>query len=189
MAVDEVTGRQIEDWREDNPWRKNLQPAMFRNAWFHMEVGGRDSGRRIVLHEFPKRDYPYAEDMGRRARSFSVRGYCIQYPRDAHYPLYLRDYRRSRDLLITALEQEGAGYLQLPTGMHAVNDSIRVVVLRYRVVEEQRFGGFCTFDMEFTEHGFPPFIPQTDIQSDVTIKSETLTSATILSMNNGLRNA
>lgn len=172
-----------------NPWRDALQPAKFRNAWFHVEVGSRDSGRRIVLHEFPKRDWPYAEDMGRRARSFSVRGYCISYPRDAHYPLYMRDYRIARDLLINALEQEGAGALQLPTGVHSVNNAVRVVVLRYRVVEEKRFGGYCVFDMDFVEHGFAPFIPQIDPRSDVITKSETLTSAAVLGMNNGLRNA
>ena len=48
-------------------WRSKWMPAKFRNARFHVESAVRESGRRIVSHEFPKRDVPYAEDMGRRA--------------------------------------------------------------------------------------------------------------------------
>ena len=40
-----------------------------------------EGGRRIVMHEFPKKDIGYPEDMGRRARRFSVRGYIINLPR------------------------------------------------------------------------------------------------------------
>ena len=61
-------------------WRSRLMPAKFRGARFHVDTGVRESGRRIVPHEFPKRDVPYAEDMGRRAREFTVRGYIIVYP-------------------------------------------------------------------------------------------------------------
>jgi prophage DNA circulation protein len=55
-----------------NPWRDVLlsQPASFRGVIFHVETGGKSSGRRTVTHEYPKRDDPYAEDMGRVARHF-----------------------------------------------------------------------------------------------------------------------
>src|SRR5215471_8324607 len=97
------------------PWRDELLPASFRGAMFHVDSGSKESGRRIVVHEFPKRDIPYAEDMGRRSMEFSVRGYCITFPVDTSVDLYMRDYRLSRDALITALEMEGPGPLQLPT--------------------------------------------------------------------------
>src|SRR5262245_35721971 len=127
-----------------NPWRDKLAPAHFRGAYFHVEVGSRENGRRIVVHEFPKRDVPYAEDMGRRAFEFTVRGYCIAYPRDLAGPgleLYRRDYRVARNLLIEALEREGDGVLQLP-----LLPAMAVVCQRYRVTEEQKLGGFCAFD-------------------------------------------
>ena len=57
-------------------------PARFRNARFHVDSAVRESGRRIVPHEYPKKDVPYAEDMGRRAREFTIRGYIIVYPRN-----------------------------------------------------------------------------------------------------------
>lgn len=138
-------------------WRDELMPAHFNGALFHVESGSIESGRRIVVHEFPKKDLPYSEDMGRKARNFSVRGYCIAYPHDTSIPLYVRDYRNPRNVLIAQLEAEGAGLLQLPTF-----PPLMVVCQSYRVGEEQRFGGYCTFDMQFTEWGLPPGKAPTD---------------------------
>src|SRR5215471_15541205 len=117
------------------PWRDELLPASFRGAMFHVDSGSKESGRRIVVHEFPKRDVPYAEDMGRRALVFSVRGYCITYPFDAQSGglLYRRDYRMARDALIAQLETGGPGVLQLPT-----LKSVTVVAQQYRWSEEER---------------------------------------------------
>ncbi|MCA1452127.1 DNA circularization N-terminal domain-containing protein [Bradyrhizobium sp. BRP22] len=134
-------------------WRDRLMPASFRNARFHCEVNSQESGRRIVEHEFPKKELPYAEDMGRVARAFTLRGYCIVYPYDdeANDILYRRNYQLARNRLILALEEEGPGRLRLPT----LGDKI-VVCPRYRVTEEERFGGFCVFDMTFQEQGLDP---------------------------------
>jgi hypothetical protein len=65
-----------------SPWRLDLRIASFKNATFHCESNSRESGRRIVEHEFPKKELPYAEDMGHRAQLFVIRGYCITYVRD-----------------------------------------------------------------------------------------------------------
>ena len=138
-------------------WRDQLLPASFREALFHVEIGAKESGRRIVVHEFPKKDSPYAEDMGRRARMFTVRGYCIVFPTDTEIELYRRDYRDARNRLIEALEQPDPGVLQLPT-----IEPMMVTVPQYRWSEEERAGGFCTFDMTFAEFGYPPSAPQLD---------------------------
>jgi prophage DNA circulation protein len=133
-----------------NPWRDKLLPASFRNALFHCESGSREGGRRIVTHEFPKKENPYSEDMGRKSKTFSVRAYCIAYPFDAS-ELLRRDYTRPRNRLLQALEEAGPGTLQLPL-LPAEN----VVVNRYRLTEEDRFGGYCVFDIQFDELGIPP---------------------------------
>jgi hypothetical protein len=135
-------------------WRDQWVPARFRQALFHVESGSKDSGRRLVVHEFPKRELPYSEDMGRRAVEWTVRGYCIVYPKNTAIPLYQRDYRIPRDILIEALEEFGFGELQLPT-----LPPMQVAVQRYRVTEENRFGGYCVFDMTFVEQGVPPDAP------------------------------
>jgi len=136
------------------PFREDLQVASFRGAPFFCESNSRDNGRRIVLHEFPKKDLPYAEDMGRRAKSFAIRAFCITHPftreGDAGV-LYNVDYRVARKALLDALEQDGPGTLILPT-----LPSEQVVVMRYRLSEEERLGGFCAFEIEFTEYGVPP---------------------------------
>src|SRR4249919_523830 len=59
------------------PWRMRLRPASYAGVVFHVEHQGRSSGRRVVLHEYPKRDTPYAEDMGRAAIRYQMTGYLI----------------------------------------------------------------------------------------------------------------
>ncbi|HEY1494059.1 MAG TPA: DNA circularization N-terminal domain-containing protein [Candidatus Solibacter sp.] len=133
------------------PWRNELLPASFRGAMFHVETGSKESGRHVVVHEFPKREFPYSEDMGKRTEEFSVRGYIVTFPTDTEIPLYSKDYRVARDLLIEALERPGPAPLQLPT-MHP----FLVMCPQYRWSEEERAGGFCIFDMLFVEYGLAP---------------------------------
>ena len=144
LAVGNRRGKQIPPWR--GAWIR----AQYNGAPFFCEANTRESGRRIVEHEFPKKDDPYAEDMGRHAYEFTIRAYCIVYPRDDD-DLYQRDYRVVRDRLMDALEQEGPGKLQFST--QRTQD---VVVSRYRMTEEERFGGYCTFDITFLEYGINP---------------------------------
>ncbi|SIO49864.1 DNA circularisation protein N-terminus [Bradyrhizobium erythrophlei] len=132
-------------------WRARMMPASFNGARFHCESNARESGRRIVEHQFPKNDLPYAEDMGRAAREFTIRGYCIVFPFEMGDGLRTLDYTVVRDALIAQLEAEGPGTLQLPT-----QSSQQVVCPRYRVTEEERFGGYCTIDMTFQEYGLDP---------------------------------
>lgn len=122
-------------------WKMQLVPASFRGAEFKIEVNSRASGRRVVLHEFPKRDQPYAEDMGRAARRFPVTGYVIG-----------SDYKAQRDALIAALEAEGPGLLILPT----LGEQI-VQPREYAVREQRQAGGMAEFEMTFVEAGAAAF--------------------------------
>lgn len=159
------------------PWRDALLPASFRSAQFHVEAGSKENGRRIVVHEFPKKELPYAEDMGRRAIEFAVRGYCITYPRDDEPPLYRRDYRIARDLLLAELEKEGSGVLQLPT-----LPRMTVVCPRYRLTEEEKAGGYCVFDMSFVEYGVAPFQPAISSRDALVQQSQTLRDRIVQAM-------
>jgi prophage DNA circulation protein len=129
-------------------WRDQLLPATFAGQQFHCEANSREGGQRAVTHEFPKKDLPYTETMGRRAMEFTIRGYTIAFPFDSGQPLYQRDYRVPRDNLINALDGGLPGVLQLPT-----QAPMWVVCTRYRMNEEERFGGYCAFDMSFIEYG------------------------------------
>jgi len=130
-----------------------------------------------VTHQFPKKEDPYSEDMGRQAKQFSVRGYCIVFPYDTNVDLYKRDYRIARDILINELEKRGPGALQLPT---FPKSPLYVVCPKYRVSEEDRFGGFCVFDMTFVEFGFAPARNQpTDPTVDLMNKSQAMRQQTL----------
>jgi prophage DNA circulation protein len=130
----------IKDW-SGSPWRDRLAPASFRGCGFLVETTHKASGRRIVLHEYPKRDVPYAEDMGRRARRFRLNAYLIG-------PNYLQP----RDNLINALEAEGPGILICPT-----LPRMKCACEGYSLEETREKGGYCTFDMQFVEEGVPGF--------------------------------
>lgn len=140
--------------RDPTGWRQRLLPAHFDGKTFHTEVGSMEGGRRIVTHEFPKRELPYSEDMGKKATEFSVRGYIIQFVKDTGIDLYRRDYTFARNLLQERLDTGGPGTLQLP-----MMRPMKVVCSRYRMNEEDKLGGYVTFDMTFVELGAPPFMP------------------------------
>jgi prophage DNA circulation protein len=135
---------QISDIR--NPWRDLLQtPASFRGVIFHIESGSRASGRRTVTHEYPKRNDPYAEDMGRYAVRFQFSGYLIYRPSNPQY-----QYTQQRVRLIKALEDDDVGTL-----VHPVHGTWQVMVERYTMTETRERGGFSTFDMAFVQAGSP----------------------------------
>jgi prophage DNA circulation protein len=153
-------------------WRAQLVKGSFRGAYFHCEAYGMESGRRIVMHQFPKKDLPYAEDMGHAAIGWSVRAYCITYPinlQNDKTQLYQRDYRIGRNSLITALENGSPGWLQTPT-----IPGLWCLVQRYRISEEEKLGGFCTFDMSFIEYGRQPFQLAQDTQGELLQLSSTV---------------
>jgi prophage DNA circulation protein len=141
-----------------NVWRDNLVPASFRGAVFHVETSGRRSGRRTVVHEYPKRNIPYAEDMGRSAIKWSFTGYLI-----------LRDKGIGGNLLsqianlIGALEADDAGFL-----VHPTLGAMLVMVENYAYSDKRTSGGYVEFDMQFVEAGSPAMIPMMDAGSNLT---------------------
>lgn len=134
-------------------WRKKLSPASFRDAifQFHVDSGGKASGRRIANHEFPKRNTPYSEDMGRKQRKWNVQGYIIISPGNT-------DYIPQRDALVRALEADGPGWLKLPTF-----DPEFVMCESYSCEETKDKGGYVAFTMSFCERGKPVAF---DVQPD-----------------------
>jgi prophage DNA circulation protein len=138
-------------------WRDRLVPASFRGAEFKVEQGARAGGRRTVLHEFPKKDTPYAEDMGRRGKRFIVAAYIIGFGLD--------DYTQARDELIAAMEQEGSGLLIHPTlGEFIVNPG------DYSCNESRERGNMAEFELSFVEAGQAP-AAAASTQSNVQMKA------------------
>jgi prophage DNA circulation protein len=129
-----------------NPWRNMLlQQASFRGVIFHVETGARSSGRRAVVHEYPKRNDPNGEDMGRQARRFQIQGYLIYNPSS---PLY--EYTSQRTALYNALEADDTGRLIHPV---FAPGGMSVLCERYSMMENRTRGGFTEFEMQFVEAG------------------------------------
>ena len=122
------------------PWRAAYQPASFGGAGFHVETDSQAGGRRNALHEFPHRDTPWAEDMGRKARRWTVTAYVIG-----------PDYTSARDALIGACEQEGPQTL-----VHPLLGQVQANCDDYVSTERRELGGYCVFELRFVEAGSQP---------------------------------
>lgn len=58
-----------------NDWVGSLRRASYRGVSFFVETDQIATGRRLVIHEFPNKDVPYVEDLGRKANTISVTAY------------------------------------------------------------------------------------------------------------------
>lgn len=119
------------------PWKDKLQPASFRGVPFEVESDGMEAGRRTQVHEYPKRDKPYAEDLGRATRKVTLTAFVIG-----------PEYMAARDKLLGALEEEGPGTL-----VHPWYGSLQVSVESVQVRHHRADGGYCSFDLGFVEAG------------------------------------
>lgn len=119
-------------------WKDSLLQGSFRNVPFLIESAEAEIGRRIALHEYPLRDKPYAEDLGRKARKFTLDIYVLG-----------KNYMLGRDSLIDALESSGPGTL-----VHPYLGEMSVTALEVRGPREStREGGMARFSVTFVEAG------------------------------------
>lgn len=122
-------------------WRETIEgagDASFRGVPFKTTDAEIQGGRRTVVHEYPERDRPYPEDMGKRAKQWQVEGFVIG-----------DDYLDQRDALIEALEAGGPGELRHPRyGVLQVS-----VVGHVSVKESHREGGMARFAITFVDAG------------------------------------
>ncbi|SAF46690.1 DNA circularization protein [Enterobacter kobei] len=119
-------------------WLFKLQPASFRGVPFKVSDDEATFGRRATTHEYPLRDVPFTQDMGRKARRYSVSAYLVG-----------NDYMAQRDRLLTALEQGGSATL-----IHPFYGSVTVNVDGEIKVQHSRDnGGMCTISLQFVESG------------------------------------
>lgn len=124
-------------------WRDQYQQGSFRGASFRTEGHERGGGRRIASFEFPDRDEPLTEDLGRRQRTFSI---------DCH--VIGADYITARDALLDALEAAGPGLL-----VHPWHGRMMVIVNQFTSTESTEEGGMCRFNIAFAEAGQPVSAP------------------------------
>jgi prophage DNA circulation protein len=113
------------------------RPASFRGAAFEVEDTSGAFGRRVQVFEYPQRDQPYAEDMGKRARELTINGFVVG-----------ADYMRKRDDLLHAIEAPGAGTL-----VHPFLGVMQVTVTDCQLAESVEDGGIARFSLAVVETG------------------------------------
>ena len=125
-------------------WRDRIDPELtgsYRGAAFHVERADTQGGRRWLVHEYPRRDRPYSEDMGRKPKEWRLAFFVAG-----------DDYDRQRNALIEALDEPGAATL-----VHPYLGSFSAVATDVRWSESTRNGGVCTFQVTFVESGLEAY--------------------------------
>lgn len=146
-------------------WRDALQPAKFRNAGFLYADADGTLGRRVHLHEYPGRDLPFAEDLGRKARQWTMNIFVIG-----------AGYMAERDALVAALEQTGPGTLQ-----HPYLGPLQVAAVDVQGPREStRHGGMASFRVTFVEAGDNSLpVAATDHQAVVSARADAAQAAAV----------
>lgn len=110
--------------------------ATYRGVPFLVNNSERAGGRRNVTHEFPLRDAPFVEDLGRRARTYHVEGYVLG-----------DDVLDQRDELLKALEDSsGPGQL-----VHPYYGTLKALCSGFSVRETTEDGRMAVFSIDFVE--------------------------------------
>ncbi len=118
-------------------WEGKLREASFRGVPFFVEAGGLTAGRRLQVHEYPQRDNPYPEDMGRAARDITITAFLVG-------ENALSDGER----LLQALEASGAGTL-----VHPWMGQMQVVAQPSRMSQGRDSNGVVQIEFSFVEAG------------------------------------
>lgn len=119
-------------------WRENLLPGALDGVQFLFSEVGTEGGRRGEVHEFPGRDIPFSEDLGRAARRYHLRAFLIG-----------DDYQDTRDALQDLLE---SGRDLLLTHPYKGDFTVKHIGIA-RTVERDTEGGYCEIDFTLVEAG------------------------------------
>jgi prophage DNA circulation protein len=117
-------------------WREQIYTPSFRKVPFRVRSADGELGRRSLVKEYPGRDIPSTQDMGRKARAYTLEIFVSG-----------ADYMAARDNLIKALNGKGPGTL-----VHPYLGPLSVVVRDVRGPKEStKDGGMASFSVTFAE--------------------------------------
>ena len=142
-------------------WRANLVPASFRGVGFQVDsTEAPIAGRRVAVHEYPGRDEPFVEDLGRRTKRWTIEAFVVG-----------DNYATVRDRLVEACDMPGAGEL-----VHPYLGSLQVACTACSLVERTREGRMARFSLEFVEAGANQY-PTSRVNTQDNVTSSANTSA------------
>lgn len=118
-------------------WSERLVEASYQGKTFLTEDFSVSGGWRIALHEYPFKDDPFPENMGKKAHEFSFNAYFI----GKNYDLQVADFHK-------LLETEGEGTL-----VHPRFGTATVQLLSWQYKETTREGGIGRYALKFVRSG------------------------------------
>lgn len=114
--------------------KDQVRKASFKGKFFTpLEVEGEGFARRVIQHEYPQRDLPYAEDLGRQSRVFSFQAFTRW---------------ADRLELLRACSSPGPGKL-----VHPLLGEIDAVCTDCRMRDGNNQAGVTMFTLSFSEVG------------------------------------
>lgn len=126
-----------------------MQRASYKGVRFEVTASTITAGRRVVLHEYPFRDTPFAEDLGRRARTVTIDAF-----------IFGDDARAQSERLIAAVESAGAGTL-----IHPLYGSMQCIATDGTSVSTELCDDYVAVSFSLTEVGSLTF-PSADGAAD-----------------------
>lgn len=122
-------------------WKDKLRTASFKGIRFQVADHESTAGRRLSVNEYPFRDTPWTEDMGRSARRWTITAYMVG-----------EDYMAAADRLMDAIDAGGVGAL-----VHPYLGTKQVIAQEARRRETQREGRYVEINITFVEAGARQF--------------------------------
>ena len=116
-------------------WKDRLRPASFRGVSFFVDSSQVTGGRRVQFHEFPDRDDPYAEDLGRVGKTYKIEGHILG-----------DDYDQIKKQLQEAVDKDGPGEL-----VHPYFGTLFVQVGAFSIDEDTKEGRIAKVSFQFYE--------------------------------------
>lgn len=123
---------------------KTLRKASYEGIQFDVDSATLSFGRRTVTHEFPQRDAPYVEDLGKATRQFSIQGFIVG-----------DDFIDRSKRLIDKIESQVGTDRRANHGklVHPWLGSLDVTPIDSPSITYDRAKRFCTFTLTFLEAG------------------------------------
>lgn len=118
-------------------WKLSLRQASFRGVPFHFDRASGSYGRRYAMHEYPGRDVPFAEDLGRSQRTWTFQAYLIG-----------DTFHMQRTALLEACEAPGPGSLILP-----LIGRVEAVCTDVEFDDARTRGRYSSLSLSFAEAG------------------------------------
>ena len=137
MSIFDSVSEAVSNAKTKSLLGRKFRQGSFRGASFFIDTSEYEGGRRTADHEYPGRDTPFSEDLGRKAREFQFDCYVLG-----------KSYSTLRDSLLKACEASGSGKL-----VHPFYGTVTVVCKSFRIRENLRESGIAVFSLNFREAG------------------------------------